>query len=209
MPDPRKTKAAGIGDEAVQAKTGKTWPEWFAILDKAGAAEWPHKKIAIFLHDECSCPDWWSQMVTVGFEQARGLRVKHQTASGFSANSSKTISVAVSILYGAWTDPKKLAKWLPDGKKMTIRKATENKSVRATWIDGTSNLDIQFWIKGDAKTQVTVEHSKLGSLTEVERSKAHWGEALLRLKTLLEGADGKESDAKAKRPAVAKKKPSR
>ena len=30
-------KEAGISDEAVRAKTGRTWGEWFAILDGAGA----------------------------------------------------------------------------------------------------------------------------------------------------------------------------
>jgi hypothetical protein len=39
-------KTAGISDHAVQTKTGKTWAEWCAVLDKAGAAKWPHKQIA-------------------------------------------------------------------------------------------------------------------------------------------------------------------
>ena len=28
-------------DEAVKAKTGKTWAEWFVLLDKAGARRKP------------------------------------------------------------------------------------------------------------------------------------------------------------------------
>lgn len=91
-------KAAGISSEAVQAKTGKTWTEWFKLLDKAGAAKWPHKEIAELIHDEFGCPGWWSQMVTVGYEQARGLRVKHQSATGYSANVSKTIGVPIATL---------------------------------------------------------------------------------------------------------------
>jgi hypothetical protein len=191
------TKNAGISDAAVQAKTGKTWPEWFDILDRAGAAAWPHKEIAIYLHDRCGCSDWWSQMVTVGYEQARGLRVKHQTTTGFSASASKTVAVPVSILYRAWHDPSRLAKWLPDGKKMTIRKATANRSLRATWIDGSTNVDVGFSEKGDAKSQVAVEHSKLGNVDEVWRIKAYWGAALLKLKTMLEnaGSDGRASTA--------------
>ena len=38
-----------MSDAAVQAKTGKTWPEWFAVLDKAGAAKMTHKEIAAHL----------------------------------------------------------------------------------------------------------------------------------------------------------------
>ena len=45
----RVAKAAGISSEAAQAKTGKSLDEWFALLDKAGAADWPHKDIAAHL----------------------------------------------------------------------------------------------------------------------------------------------------------------
>src|SRR4051794_4569208 len=108
---------AGISSDAVRAKTGRTWKEWFAVLDKAGAGAWPHKDIARHLHDKCDCPDWWSQMVTVGYEQARGLRVRHQKCDGeFSASVSKTLSVPVSALFAAWNEPKLRAKWLAGAK---------------------------------------------------------------------------------------------
>ena len=37
-------KTAGISDEAVAAKTGKTWAEWIAVLDSAGAGKMDHKQ---------------------------------------------------------------------------------------------------------------------------------------------------------------------
>src|SRR5262245_32248620 len=161
-------KYGGIGADAVQAKTGRTWAEWIAALDKAGAAEWPHKQIAEFVHDEFDCPPWWSQMVTVGYEQAKGLRVKHQTASGFSASASKTIAVPVAKLYKAWADPKIRDRWLVGAKKMVIRKATPNKSIRIGWTDGKTLVAVGFFPKGAGKSQVAVEHSKLAGVKEVE-----------------------------------------
>jgi hypothetical protein len=32
-----------MSDEAVKARTGKVWAEWFEILDKAGATKWQHQ----------------------------------------------------------------------------------------------------------------------------------------------------------------------
>ena len=179
---------AGISSEAVHAKTGKGWTEWFALLDKAGAAKWPHKEIASYLHDDCDCPPWWSQMVTVGYEQARGLRVKHQTATGFTAHASKTVAVAISKLFAAWKDQKTLAKWLPAAAKITIRKATRNKSLRVTWIDGKSSIEVQFYTKGVDKSQVTVEQKKLANAKAVAKTKAYWTAALGKLRALLEGS---------------------
>ena len=50
MKKPNKPKSAKrMSDRAVQAKTGNTWPEWFAILDAAGAKKMDHKGIVAYL----------------------------------------------------------------------------------------------------------------------------------------------------------------
>ncbi|HEX3147980.1 MAG TPA: hypothetical protein VHR66_07835 [Gemmataceae bacterium] len=194
MPKPKVTEAAGISSEAVQAKTGKTWSEWIAVLDTDGAAAWTHKEIATHLSEQHGCPGWWSQMVTVGYEQVKGLRVKHQKCDGeFSASASKTIAVPIADLYASWSEPKKLAQWLPDGAKMTVRRATANKSMRITWIDGETSVEVNFWNKGPAKSQVALEHNKLKDLAAVGRFKAYWTAALAKLQTLFEGANASEA----------------
>jgi hypothetical protein len=50
---------------------------------------------------------------------------------------------------------------------------------------GRTNVDVNFLPKGDAKSQVAVEHSKLADPGEAERMKAYWGERLERLRDLL------------------------
>jgi hypothetical protein len=181
------TEAAGIRSEAVEAKTGKSWDQWFILLDKAGAKEWPHKEIAKYLQSECGCPPWWGQMVTVGYEQERGLRVKHQLCSGeFSTSASKTFAVPVAELFACWKDAKARAKWLPDSGKITVRKATVNKSMRITWHDDTL-VEINFWDKGPAKSQAAVQHRKLEGPKEVAQLKQYWADAMSKLQRLLEG----------------------
>jgi uncharacterized protein YndB with AHSA1/START domain len=184
---PPKTRTApAIGDEAVKAKTGRSWSEWFAVLDEAGARKMPHREIAAFLESEHRLGGWWDQMVTVAYEQARGLRDKHQKPSGYEISGSKTVGAAVRLLYEAWENPKLLRKWLPDGAAMTVRKATSGKSMRITWADGTS-LNVYFDAKGGGKSQVAVQHGKLRNARDAARIKAYWAEALERLKAVVEG----------------------
>jgi uncharacterized protein YndB with AHSA1/START domain len=130
-------------------------------------------------------PDWWSQMVTVGYEQARGLRAVQQTSSGFAANASRTVGTSLDKLYNAWNDPVMRARWLLDAP-VEVRKCTDGKSIRMTWTAGGSNVDVGFYNKGVDKSMVAVQHGKLGSASDVKRQKAFWGEALERLKALLE-----------------------
>jgi hypothetical protein len=73
------SRPAGISNEAVKARTGRTWPEWFAILDEAGAPVVGHKGIVTLLTKYHRVGHWWRQMITVAYEQERGLREKHQT----------------------------------------------------------------------------------------------------------------------------------
>ena len=174
-----------MSDEAVKAATGKTWPQWFQALDKAGARMMPHRDIALHLHNIHKCPGWWSQMVAVGYERERGLRETHQKCDGsYAASASRTLHVPVGILYKAWTDAKALRRWLPD--PFEVRKATSSKSLRITWPDG-SHVDVYFWIKGPSKSQVSLDHRKLKDARAVAKQKAYWSRALDRLEERLFG----------------------
>jgi uncharacterized protein YndB with AHSA1/START domain len=123
-------------------------------------------------------------MVTVGYEQARGLREKYETASGFEAGRSKTIAAPADAVFAAWNDPRRRARWLAD-PGITIRTAQPGKSLRITWVDGT-HVDVGLVSKGEARTQVSVQHRKLANARAVEGMKAYWGKQLERLQALLE-----------------------
>jgi uncharacterized protein YndB with AHSA1/START domain len=180
-------RLAGVGSDAVQRATGRAWDEWLKLLDRAGAKAMPHKEIALMLSRKFEVPDWWSQMVTVGYEQARGLRAVNQNANGFAATASKTVGIAVRDLYDAWHDPKVRARWLPDAP-VEVKGTSDGKSMRMTWTVGGSSVEVGFHAKGAGKSQVAVQHSRLKSAAAVARQKAFWGDALNRLKALLEPA---------------------
>jgi hypothetical protein len=179
-------KAAGVSDAAVREKTGKTWHQWFAILDRAKASTMTHKDIAAYLRDRRGVPPWWAQTVTVGYERARGLREKHQSASGYSAGVSRTIRAPVEALYGAWANDRTRVCWLGDGD-LRVRTSTPSKSIRADWGRGESRVDVSFNAVGQGKSRVTVDHNRLNRNVEVARMKAFWSAALNRLKERLEG----------------------
>ncbi len=178
--------APPTSDAAVKEKTGKTWPEWFAVLDADGAQKLNHKQIVAILSEKYSVAPWWRQQVTVGYERARGLRDKHETTSGFQVGASRTIRAPVAQVFKAWKEARARNRWLNE-PGLVVRKATTDKSLRITWADGSTSVDVELYPKGEAKTQVTIQHSKLPNATAVKRQKAFWAEALDRLKAQLEG----------------------
>lgn len=180
-------RLAGVGSDAVARATGKAWDQWLAALDKAGAAAMPHKAIASMLAGRFGVPPWWSQMVAVGYEQARGLREAHQKSDGYAASASRTVQAGLDRLYGAWADPKLRALWLGEAP-VTVRRSTDGKSMRITWGAGESRVDVNFHPAGAGRSRVQVEHGKLGDAEDVRDKKAFWAAALDRLRTMLERA---------------------
>ena len=173
-----------IGDDALKAKTGKTWEQWGAILDKAGANAMDHTQIAAWLYDKKKVPGWWCQMIAVGYEQMKGLRQQHQRPDGYEISASKTIEAPASVLYKAWKDASIRKQWLPD-TPIVIHKATPSKSLRITWTDGKKNVDVSFYPKEKKKCQVVVQHRLLPNATAAARMKKFWSTALNHLTVMI------------------------
>src|SRR5262245_46108864 len=75
-------KIAGMSDGAVKKATGCTWERWVNALDYAKADRLEHAEIAKYVKKHFKTPDWWTQMVVVGYERIRGLRAHGQRRDG-------------------------------------------------------------------------------------------------------------------------------
>jgi hypothetical protein len=173
-------------DEVLRANTGRSWDEWFALLDAWGAAGRPHPEIARWLVEQHQVGGWWAQGVTVGYEQARGLRAPGQRRGGlFEVNASKTVAVPVDRLYEAFADPALRERWLP-GPAVAVRTARPARSLRASWEDGSTRLVVTFTARGEAKSQVALVHERIPDAGTADKLKSFWRERMAALKQLLE-----------------------
>jgi uncharacterized protein YndB with AHSA1/START domain len=180
------TPEPSISDEAVRAKTGKDWGEWFAILDTAGGMEMDHKAIVAYLAERYDVGGWWQQMITNTYEVGRGRRQVHEMPGGFEISRSKTLAVPIGRLYNAWDDAGRIEDWLGDPVG-EVRETTPGKSIWIEWPDGYSRVNVRFYEKDPEKSQVTVQHTKLADAGEAEAMKRYWSGKLNDLKDYLAG----------------------
>lgn len=171
-----------VGDDVALDKTGKTWMEWFALLDEAGALQMTHKEIVAIVNDHSQTGPWWAQMVTVVYEQERGLRDRHQKPGGYEISRSRTVAAPAIDLYMRLSDEKYLADWLGE-KGITLRKMTPYRTMRLNWGEGATIVEIRLVEKGES-TGVTVQHMKLPNAESAEKMKDYWEEKLEVLKSL-------------------------
>jgi uncharacterized protein YndB with AHSA1/START domain len=174
----------GVSDAAVRAATGRGWDEWFAILDDAGANQMSHPEIVAQLHANYDVSAWWEQQITVAYEQERGLREQHESPRGYEISRTRTMSVPIDDLYRAFADATIRGRWLPE-EVTDVRETTPGQSIWMTWSDGQTQVNARFVDKGNAKSTVTVQHTKLPDSAEATRMKAYWSEALGRLWEML------------------------
>jgi uncharacterized protein YndB with AHSA1/START domain len=180
-----RMQLGNVSDEAVKSKTGKDWAEWLSVLDAAGGQTMTHKQIVSILVDQHNVPDWWCQMITVGYEQARGLREKYQKTDGYSASASKTFNYSITDVFTAWVDDSMRIRWMPQNI-IEIRKSTKDRSLRIKWLENSSPVNVDFYPKGDGKTQISINHDKLDNQEDVTRLKDFWKKALEQLNQILE-----------------------
>jgi uncharacterized protein YndB with AHSA1/START domain len=180
-PAPDYARAAGMSDASVRKASGRDWREWVTLLDAARSTEKPHREIVAHV-SSLGTPDWWSQMITVGYERIRGLRDRGQRrGGGYSASKSRTFPVEVARLYRAIRNDKLRRRWLD--VKTSFRSGTPGKRMRMTWDDG-SIVTFEFTAKG-GKSAVAVGHEKLPDKAAAEAVKKAWAERFDRLAEFL------------------------
>jgi len=63
---------------------------------------------------------------------------------GFQKSKTETIRVKLSKAFQGWVNSGIREKWLAD-PNFSIQKVNEDKSLRITWVDGKTSLDVYFY----------------------------------------------------------------
>jgi uncharacterized protein YndB with AHSA1/START domain len=180
--------AMPTSDASMQRATGRSYGEWFVLLDRWGARDRTHTDTAAWLVADQAVTGWWAQSITVGYERARG-RALHQVAGGYSVGANRTIAVAPTRLLAAVTDAAIRARWLPGAELTRRRRASATAAaltVRFDWADPPSRLAVFVVAKGPDKATISIQHEKLPDAEAANRLKAYWRERLAELKSVLE-----------------------
>lgn len=202
---------SGVSSEAVAKATGRDWDQWLEFLDGLGAVDLSHKEIVALVAGPGELDNgWWQQSVTVGYEQARGLRVIGQTSTaGFQIGVQKTLPVPVEAAWRLVADAPGRDLWLggvdglefrrgekyrtADGVWGEVRSAVPGQRVRLTWgspeLEQQSTLQVTLVASG-AKTSVRFHQEGLSNLEERESMRSHWRQVLGMLSELAESGKG-------------------
>ena len=194
-----------MSDPDVKRETGKSWDAWFSEVDKMGGSELGRRAVTEKLVTDFKLGPWWAQTIAVDWEAARKVHLKDGRPKGYFICVTKTIAAPAQRVFDAFGDPKQLAAWLgagataafkeggafttADGHKGTYVKVTRPRKLRFTWDDGdaalVSQCELALTPKGD-KTAFLLNHDRIPTRAMADGLRAAWGEAVNRLKKLVE-----------------------
>lgn len=186
-------KSTRISNEAVVKATGRNWMEWFTLLDKAGARKMVHRDIARILHDRylgtnsqkggtnvATRGGWWSQMVTVEYERARGLRQVNEQADGFLVAVHKTLPGSVIGLQKKWNE---ILKSKPVAQKQLVRLPSKTKRAMFRYRANVGGVVVTFDDRGNGKARIMVETIRLPKKSLVEPARVFWKGVLTQMQS--------------------------
>jgi hypothetical protein len=100
--------AANPRIKPVERATARTWDDWLRFMAAIGAEDLDHQQIALKVYEELDGTverlGWWTQAVTVAYEQYIGRRVPGQRPDGtFQTSVSRSTGWAMTELMERWT----------------------------------------------------------------------------------------------------------
>ena len=197
-----------VSSEAVEKATGRSWDKWIAFIDKNGGAELDHKAIVKLLGAKGKIESgWWQQMVTVGYEHAKGRRETGETAdAGYQVGVQMALPLGRDALWELVTSPAGVRTWLgsarglvfepgvsfktSDGGNGEIRTAKPGQRLRLSWkpkgrkTATTLQMTLSCPRNTRSRTTLRFHHEKLASVAERERMRKHWKMVLEELATI-------------------------
>ncbi len=191
-------------DTAVAA-TGKSLTQWFAEIDAWGGAALGRREIGQRLLSYKLDP-WWIATLNIEYEAAKGIVEKDGRAKGYTICATKSLKAAPDTCYTAFASAAALDRWLGpghalefrdggtlrngDGNHALIRKLSPARTIKLVWQQPDAAPDTPVEVKfapAGAKTTVMITHERLQNRAEADGLRRAWGEALERLKAVIEG----------------------
>jgi hypothetical protein len=172
-PLPPRIEEPRMSDPSIRRGTGRSWDEWFRMLDAWDATTKGHPAIARHVNKAYGIDGWWAQSVTVGYERARGLRQVHEVPGGFQVSVTRTIAATADDVWRDFVEPSRRDRWLETGA-LRVRAGTGTPGKSARFDDQDGRI-VHIYLTGKGprcSVAVTTEH--LADRDDVEAHRALW-----------------------------------
>jgi len=178
----KSTNLNRVSNEKLLAETEKNWTDWFEIIEKLMLQNKANRPTAKLLSQEYGLEDFWAKTIIDAFDFDSARISNERKNSDFEVSATLTIDAALHIVVQGFTESSLRKIWLPEINE--FKKHNIGKNIRFDWKDETL-VNVNFYPKSAKKCQVSLQHSKIKNVEEIETSKLEWKARLDKLATLI------------------------
>lgn len=175
--------AKGANIPAIETATNKKWSEWLIFMNDIDAKNLNHKEIAKKVYEECGL-SWWSQAVTVAYEQEIGRRLPGQRNDGsFEISVSKTIDGDMDMGLEIWLKAVKGRNEF-NRAKLTNEPGLSHTDKWRYWrctLDDGTKVGVYISNKANRKSQLAIQHVKIASAKKADIWRSYWKDFVAKL----------------------------
>ncbi|HRI42639.1 MAG TPA: SRPBCC domain-containing protein [Fimbriimonadaceae bacterium] len=189
-----------IGEDTCATATGKPLSHWIEQIAASPELASSRREAINWLYAQMNKDAWWATTAWVEYEASRGIIKKDGRPEGYNICVTKTIAAPLHKVFASF-DAAGLADWFgsiraegdtisdESGNRLTVLRVRDGKDHRWKWqtagVESETDIDILFNEKA-GKTGIVLNHNRIPSREEADGLRVAWGEALARLKSLLE-----------------------
>lgn len=201
--------AIRIDESKLINRTGKTWDEWFTLIEGAGGTSMSHREIARELEAR-GVDAWYAQAITVQYEREHADRQPLQRGKTFTVTARRTIRRPIEQVFAVATEAGHLNQWFSPGSEVDLREGgtfsnLDNDSgtflvvqaphrVRFTWNNPNhepgSVVEVKITETAPDVTVLALTHYKIGRKSDAEGLREGWAWAMDSLKAYVERGKG-------------------
>ncbi|WP_299169825.1 hypothetical protein [uncultured Arthrobacter sp.] len=164
----------------IERATNRSWNEWLAFLERAGAKDLNHKDIASKVNSELEGTmdqaGWWAQSVAVAYEHHIGRRIPGQRSDGtFQLSVSRSTALDLEELMRQWTEFASSNSTIQELLAEPARTSGTDRrmSWRTTAVDGSSIL-VTSEAKKNGTASIVATQMGLPSPEANDAAREHW-----------------------------------
>jgi hypothetical protein len=167
----KSTHLNRVSNDKLLAVTGKSWTEWFEIINNLITQHTIQKPTAKTLSQEYGLEDYWAKTIIDEFDFDNAFPRKENKNTDFEISATLTIQAPLHVVEQGFTDSSLRRMWLPEVNE--FKKYNTGKNVRFDWIDDTL-VSVNFYPKNASKCQVSLQHSKIKELDKRDHYRQEW-----------------------------------
>lgn len=158
--------------EDVVIESGRNWKQWFNELKSPKFQGLTCDEVEDTLVDEYGIERTWARRITNRFAASHAFKEANGEQPCFEISVRKTFNYPVAEVVSS------ASQWFETERRATVPELKDGNQLTCAWTTDQSRVHVRFQPKANGKTQMILQHDRIGSRSDAEIMRNFWKESI-------------------------------